>query len=156
MVLMINQLRVADVMAVDPGDKRVGVSLWTWDGVGEPVEIARDTLTPDEYLTLLGNTINRDPVTLYVVVEDYRLDHARNAGGSPLTSARVIGATELYARAVGATMSLQSPEAYKLASMHTGTTWKGKHCPDDLSAFLHGVYFFETRGVELRNYKGVV
>lgn len=159
MTTMLTALRKANLMSVDPGDKWVGVSLWQEVGHHEPIEIFRDRIERDEFVGMLVDMLAAELFfqdLRRVVIEGYRLNKSRNRGGSTLLTSRTIGAVELFAAVLGAEVTMQNPEAYIMAAKFTMTSWPGQHCPDDVSAFLHAVYFYEAHGVELRNYKGVV
>jgi hypothetical protein len=133
----------AHLVACDPGDKNVGLSIWerrTWPN-GEGTrwkETWRGIVTPEELRVALYET---DLIVATRVVEDFRLDHGRTKGGSRMVASEVIG----MLRATGPDDVIrQSPEAYRIEAMHLGETWDGKHCPDDLSAYLHASYYLRS------------
>lgn len=143
----------AELMAVDPGNERVGVSLWeperyhrdtgwheTWNGIVTPDDFA-DAMAEGHGDEQAGNSLR------FVIVEDWRLDHSRNRGGSQMIASEVIGMARVRASIYRFQTEFvrQRPEAYKVAAMHAGIELPKGHCPDDLSAKLHARYFLTER-----------
>jgi len=139
----------ANMIAVDPGQLNVGVSAWL-EGSDGWQETACGIMTPDEFADAVAEGYGDEMgwgATKYVVVEDFRLDHSRNSGGSRMIASEVIGMARVRAKMMyGCEFVRQAPEAYKVAALHAGVELPKGHCPDDLSAHLHGFYFLESRG----------
>lgn len=146
------------LLSIDPGDKRVGLARWTETGKLE----FNETLSFEDYLQylltlddLFFNGFSDEfapeftPLTK-VIVEDWRLRQGKGVKmtGSQFLSAQCIGAAKLFAKMYGAKVILQSPQILHVAAMHFGVKVPLKgHIPDDVSAKLHGLYYFEEHGI---------
>ena len=67
--------------------------------------------------------------------------------GSKFLSPQCIGAAKLLCTMTGAQLVLQSPQILRVAAMHFGIKLPTGHIDDALSAKLHGLYYFEERGI---------
>jgi hypothetical protein len=136
------------LLAVDPGDKNIGVSVWrNWPRVEETFN---GVVTAEELLEALNQDGNDgwDCSIEQVVVEDYRLDKSRNRGGQRMLTSEVIGMLRLFSSITyDCELVRQRPEARKVAAMHAGIELPQGHTPDDLSAHLHAVYRLEELGL---------
>lgn len=140
-------------VSVDPGE-RVGVA--TFNDKGE--NIYRTTFSIKEFRKLYLKQILRErlgaPKTdpkLVFIVEDFSLrrDKSFEQTGSDMPASRCIGAVELAVDILGhdrGEIVFQSPGNLKTALKWAGfpdlankpRSW---HCPDDLSAYAHGVFY---------------
>lgn len=134
------------VWSIDPGET---VGLARWVDTGEC--IWKGSMSVEEYMQYLCLQTWDTPHTefLAIVMEDYRLRQGKQMAqtGSRMLTSQVIGMTRLFARQHGTKVHLQDPQAYKLAAMHAGIKIPRGHIKDELSAYLHGYYFFESIGV---------
>ena len=129
------------IMSIDPGDT-TGIARWYTDGsfidkFKLPYEDAIDYLAHANGISTL-------------VLEDFRLRHGKAVAqtGSKFAAVQVIGAAKLYCRIHHTAYFAQSPQILKIAALHSGTDIPLKsHIDDDVSAYLHGYYWFESRGV---------
>lgn len=141
-------------IAVDPG-KTVGVATFREDGT----DIARKALDIDKFRTLLKSFyfgVKDSDEKLRFIVEDYKLrqDMALAQTGSDMPASKCIGAIEMIMTLLGEQSMIwwQRPSDLKGALKWAGypelarkpRTW---HCPDDLSAYAHGVHRLIDLGV---------
>lgn len=133
------------LVAVDPGDKNIGVSVH--DNKGG--ELFNGIVTIDELLSALNQDgwDGWDCDIKHVVVEDFRLNKERNRGGVRMSTSEVIGAMRLFASFCHADFIRQAPADRKVAALHAGIELPSGHTPDDLSAKLHAIYALEKLGV---------
>lgn len=127
------------LLSVDPGD-HVGYALWEdWECYENGVMYRGDFLQ-----TIADGHF--DGVT-DIVAEDFRLFKKRAAQqvGSRMPASYVLGALELFARQKGLWLTKQEPSILSTAALHAGIKMPAGHCPDDLSAYLHGGYYLESK-----------
>lgn len=127
-------------MSVDPGDT-VGVALWSDEGVF----LQKMKMPHEEFLEWAARL---DYKISTIVVEDYVQDPRRrlNRKGSKMKASQGLGAVKLLAAQMGSELVVQKNTILNITAMHTGTPIK-RHYDDDVSAYLHGYHFFETRGI---------
>lgn len=128
------------LLSVDPGD-HVGYALW--DG-GECYENLR--VTRSEFMQMLANGYFEGVDK--VVAEDFALfrGRAQKQVGSKMPASLVLGALELWCRQHGIWLTKQHSGILSMASKHANRPLPEGHCPDDLSAYLHGYYYLEGQG----------
>lgn len=129
------------VLSVDPGDT-TGVCLWLEDGT----LVWKRKMSLEDYIDWANDC---DIALSIVVVEDYV--HARggmNKKGSKMKASQGLGATKLLAKRHGAKLVVQKNLILIPAAMHAEVPIV-KHFDDDISAYLHGYYYFETQGIRL-------
>lgn len=128
------------VISVDPGGARIGIAFW-----GENGDLFH------KHIWLFEDVIDNlmeinEPITT-VVVESYR-NRGVEKRGSSLMTVQVIGMMKLFAKQQGAAYWEQNPDILRVSAAHTGTEIPAKgHIRDDISAYLHGHYFFVTKGI---------
>lgn len=140
-------------ISIDPGEN-VGVATFTPEGK----DISKTTLRLKEFRKLFLKSVSRDRLKapgdapkLVFIMEDFRLIHnlALEQTGSDMPAPRCIGAVEMIHDILGEERSeivLQKPGNLRTALKWAGLphlankprTW---HCPDDLSAYAHGVFW---------------
>lgn len=129
------------ILSVDPGE-HIGVCLWTEEG-----ELTlRTVMDFDTFGDFLDNELS---IITKAVIEDYRLRGGKQMQqtGSRFEAVQVIGQVRDFARRKKATLIRQKPDILRVAAMHAGVKLPTGHIPDDLSAYLHGFYYFETVGI---------
>jgi len=133
------------VLSIDPGE-RVGVAKWSDLG-----KLRMNTtmllLDFEEYLTLDGWS-DGEPINA-VVLEDWRLRQGKQIAqtGSRMLTSQCIGMVRLFAKLHGAALILQDPSILRLTAMHANIKLPKGHIKDEMSAYLHGYYFFESQGL---------
>lgn len=127
-------------LAIDPGDKRIGVAAFTEGGV----ETYRTILTPEEFMLYLNDGY---AAPKRFVVESWRMTPGKTRGGSAMLSSQAIGMVRLRAFQLNVPIHFQQPGILQVAAMHEGITLPKGHCPDDLSAFLHGSHWLIGAGL---------
>lgn len=128
------------LLSVDPGD-RVGYALWD---DGECYENA--VVTRSQFMEMLTNGYFEG--TDRVVAEDFALfrGRAQKQVGSKMPASLVLGALELWCRQRGIWLTKQHSGILSIAAKHANRPLPAGHCPDDLSAYLHGYYYLEGIG----------
>ena len=88
-----------------------------------------------------------------VVIEDFVLDHrAAKQKGSPMAASQVLGAVKSYCLRRDVNLMVQKNQILKPAAMHAGVPIPANgHFKDDVSAMLHGFYYFESIGMRARD-----
>lgn len=129
------------LLSVDPGDN-VGYALWDGGDCYENEIVSRKQFMQwlvDGYFEGADN----------VVAEDYTLfrGRAQKQVGSKMPASLVLGALELWCMQHGIWLKKQHSGILSIASMHANRALPQGHCPDDLSAYLHGYYYLENAGV---------
>lgn len=128
-------------ISIDPGDT-VGVATWNENGQ----LIWKSKMSLDEFIEWCDTYPDRDVST--VIVEDFTLrgHQAYRQRGSKLKASQGLGVAKAFAKRVRAKLVVQQPTILNIAAMHTGTKIVS-HYSDDVSAFLHGYYYFESIGI---------
>lgn len=127
------------VVSVDPG-KNIGVALWTSTGV-LLFKSVMDFDTLDDFLENSSNIAE-------IIYEDYTTNPWKKQGGSKQHAAQVIGMLKSHARRRGIDIVCQPNTILRVAALHAGIKVPAKgHIEDDVSALLHGWYYFETLGI---------
>ena len=132
------------ILSVDPGDS-TGLALW--NGLGELLWMKKMPL--EDFIIWAG--MSRLGERLKVIVcEDFtlrpRAGRNLNAKGNKLKAAQAIGVVKWLAYAHMSKLVMQQPNILGVAELHARVAHKS-HQPDDVSAYLHGYYYFETIGV---------
>lgn len=138
-------------ISIDPG-QNVGVATFTEKGG----DIAKQTVTLPQFRQLFLKSVLRERLKapegtpkLTFIMEDYALrqDMAINQTGSDMPASRCIGAVEFAVDILGPERG--EIKMVKPGNLRTALKWAGYpelankprtwHCPDDLSAYAHGV-----------------
>ncbi|MFE1914995.1 hypothetical protein [Streptomyces anandii] len=142
------------LMSVDPGN-RVGVATFKDDGT----DISRTIMGLPQFrkfLAMVYFQVQTSGEKLHFLYEDYTLrkDMAIAQTGSDMPASRCIGAVEMTHDLLGdrSTIDVSLPSNLRTALKWAGfpelankpRTW---HCPDDLSAYSHGVMWLINKNV---------
>lgn len=132
------------VLSVDPGDS-TGLALWEQSG-----ELLWTKKMPLEDFILWAELSRYELPLSVVVCEDFTLrprgGRNLNAKGNKLKASQGIGIAKTLAHGHGAKLVMQQPGILRMAELHARVPHKS-HQPDDVSAYLHGYYYFETQGI---------
>jgi len=131
------------VVSIDPGDT-CGIAVWSNEGVLK----GNWKLSLEELIDYLDNELSMADIAV-VVCEDFTLRGQRgrlNAKGNKLKASQGIGVAKAFAKRMGAKFVAQQPAILKIAALHTRTKIV-THFADDVSAYLHGYWFFEQQGI---------
>lgn len=138
------------VLSVDPG-KNIGIAMWTGEGVSLGKQVV-DFDTLDDFLV-------HTPGIEVIVYEDYRTNPWKKQGGSKQEASQVIGMLKSHCRRKGIDVVCQSNGILRVAALHSHTPIPARgHIKDDVSAYLHGFYYFVSQGIpayELRKRNGI-
>jgi len=125
------------LLSVDPGE-HVGYALW--DGI----ECYENLIVPrPQFMDMLAGTYFEGVDK--VVAEDFRLfrGRAQKQTGSKMPASLILGALELWCRQHDIWLTKQHSGILPMAARHANRALPAGHCPDDLSAYLHGYYYLE-------------
>lgn len=129
------------LLSVDPGE-HVGYALWDDTDCYENAIVSKS-----QFMQMLvdGYFEGVDKV----VAEDFALfrGRAQKQVGSKMPASQVLGALELWCRQRSIWLTKQHSGILSVASKHANRPLPAGHCPDDLSAYLHGYYYLEGQGV---------
>lgn len=132
------------IVSIDPGDT-VGIALWSNKG-----DLwAKMKMSLEEFIDWCDSPPLPPGEKIKVaVIEDFTLrgHQAYRQRGSKLKASQGIGVAKAFAKRVGAKVVLQQPSILNIAAMHTGTKIV-QHYDDDVSAYLHGYWYFESVGI---------
>lgn len=131
-------------IAVDPGSQRSGVALF--DATGNPLgmEVIKEV---DPLLDWL-----EEQECEVLILERYRNRPGAINAWSTGDTQQIIGAVKRIARKKGWAVVEQDPSpclAIGLKYLGLGTTYKGKHVPDQISALAHGEYYLVKNKVKV-------
>lgn len=130
------------VLSIDPGES-IGFAEWTLEG---------DLLYKDKYdlgyfMQKMEWVIQSQTVHT-MIVEQWAFDPGKTQRGNKMISSQVIGMATLAAYMGRAELVFQDRRVLKIAALHAGVEIpKNGHFDDDVSAYLHGFYYFETKGI---------
>lgn len=130
------------ILSVDPGEKRIGMAVWRPNGEF----VVKFTLSFDEalhHLSALGTSYTD------IVFEDFRLRQGKaiKLSGSRMETTQIIGAIKMLCLLRDMRWHVQGPDKLRLTALHANVELGTGHIPDDMSAYLHGYYWFETQGI---------
>lgn len=130
------------IWSVDPGES-IGWCVWEDDGT-----LLRQTkINVDELLSILVEAMRRDLRPTKVIVEQWAFDPGKTGRGDKMVSSQVIGMLKLFAHE-RVELIFQDRRILKVSALHTGTPVpKSGHFADDVSAYLHGHYYFVVQGI---------
>jgi predicted RNase H-like nuclease (RuvC/YqgF family) len=130
------------VVSVDPGDT-TGVALWNAEGE----LIWKRKMSLDDFIYWCDDPGQQLLNVTVVVCEDYtQRPKKMNRQGNKVKAAQGIGVAKAFAQKHKAKFVAQQPAILSVAALHTRTPHRS-HQPDDVSAFLHGYFYFESVGV---------
>jgi hypothetical protein len=129
------------IWSIDPGET-VGMAVWS-EGGKFSVKKKHDY---EDFLLILASSLNANVSTF--VIEQWAFSPGKTQGGNKMVSSQVIGAIKLFALLIGAEVIFQDPRILKISALHTGTPIpKNGHFDDDVSAYLHGHYYFVVNDI---------
>lgn len=131
-------------IAIDPG-KNTGVATFDSDGK----DLGKHVFHEDTFRKFMANLLHVEG-TVTFILEDFKLvqGKALEQTGSDMPAPRIIGAMQMIDTILGdrSTIVLVRP-----GNLRTALKWAGYselankpygwHCPDDLSAYAHGVMY---------------
>ena len=133
-------------LSIDPGDERSGWARFdaTGTSTGHGILYGKESL-----YNLLFEEGEKNPLISLMICEDYKLfDFAAKAQSwSKLSTVRLIGSIEYWCHYNGVELVLDPPVNLIMGAMYSGMKKPKGHCPDDLSAYFHGVYVLQQRGI---------
>lgn len=134
------------LVSVDPGET-TGIAVWEGS---KSVETFK--LSFEEALAYFGSLLFSDEPPEVIVYEDFRLysahSHDGRMQGNRFETSQVIGMVKLVGKVLGVELASQGANILRLAAMHSGRKIPAKgHIDDELSAYLHGFYYLETKGL---------
>lgn len=138
-------------IAIDPG-KNTGVATFDKDGK----DLQKYVFSEDSFrLFMVGLLHVKGSVTF--ILEDFRLiqGKALEQTGSDMPAPRIIGAMQMVDTIIGKDSKI---EYVRPGNLRTALKWAGYpelankpygwHCPDDLSAYAHGVMYLIQKGLK--------
>lgn len=129
------------LLAFDPG-KRTGMAMFRFD----TGEFLRKTWLPYDDLTITLANIETGIVSA-IVAENYRQRPGVGQRGHTKGEAmKVIGQLESFAVRTKCPIILQEPQVRLIAAKWAGFQVKKSHMDDDVSAWLHGIYYLRQHG----------
>lgn len=128
------------VLSLDPG-KNIGRALWSDQGI----LLFRDICDLD---TALSYLVNAKGITT-IVYEDWQLFTRQvEQTGSKMEASQLIGAVKLWEKLDEVRFAKAQPGSIlPVSALHAGVKLPKGHTPDDVSAMLHGHYWFVERGI---------
>lgn len=130
---------VPTILAIDPG-KSTG---WCFMKFGGEI-VERCALSIDDFSDRIYTS--ELPGLVAIVFEDFRIFSHRAVAqsGSAVEAAQVIGILRGNARHRGVRLIAQQPGEYRTGAKYVQYKLNKGHCPDDISAWLHGVVYLES------------
>lgn len=135
-------------VSFDPGGSdKPSTGMATWTSTGE--HIASVKLTNKQLTQML---IDLEPVAGDIqafIIEAYTGRPGFSTGGNKFKTSQQIGALKYYCDRWGIEKVLQGSYAKDMGMAYSQIkrTWKGKHMPDDISAYCHGYYYLHNKGL---------
>lgn len=128
------------VLSIDPG-KNIGRALWTNDGK----LLFKDICDLDTFLSYLAEAEGIGTI----VYENWRLfKRQAQQTGSTMEASQVIGAIKLWEKLDSTRLRVEQPSSIlPVSALHAGVALPKGHTPDDVSAYLHGHYYFVGLGL---------
>lgn len=147
---MTNEIQNLFYLSIDPGEKTTG---WAaFDEQGNELAFSKITGGPDEFMDWLESLI---PVPSEIIYENYRVSPTINHGFSKVVTIQLIGMIKRYARKHRIPLHEQPNTVLKIGLKfagfyklyYDGKGKKLKHVDDQISAFAHGVYYLQKKGI---------
>lgn len=140
------------IIAVDPG-KRTGIAILKFGG-----ELVRKQVIPFEDISSYWAALGRefpDGTIHAVVCESFRL-YARlstQQHGSSMETSQVVGMARGYSALHGINFVEQQPDARNFGAKFVQYKLGRGHTPDDISAWLHGIFYLKSINQLTTNYE---
>lgn len=145
-----NEIENMYYLSIDPGEKTSG---WAaFDSEGRELELGKVTGGPDEFMDWLESLV---PTPSEIIYENYRVSPTINHGFSKVVTVQLIGMIKRFAHKNRIPLHEQPNTVLKIGLKYVGfySTYykpngeKKKHVDDQVSAFAHGVYYLQRRGI---------
>lgn len=128
------------IWSIDPGES---IGWCVWEDSGKLVRQGKYSV--DDVLSMLSVA---GVVPDKIIVEQWAFDPGKTGRGDKMVSSQVIGMLRLFAHRRPTELIFQDRRILKVSALHTGTPIpKSGHFADDVSAFLHGHYYFVVQGI---------
>lgn len=137
-------------LSIDPGERTTG---WAaFDAAGAELEFGKITGGPDEFMDWLESLV---PTPKEIIYENYRVSPTINHGFSKVVTIQLIGMIKRYAHTRKILLHEQPNTVLKIGLKWVGfyNTYydskgkKKKHVDDQISAYAHGVYYLQKKGI---------
>lgn len=137
-------------LSIDPGEKTTGWA--SFNKKGEEIQFGKITGGPDAFMDWLESLV---PQPREIIYENYRISPTISHGFSKVVTAQLIGMIKRHATKYRIKIHEQPNTVLKIGLKYVGfygTYYdskgkKIKHVDDQISAYAHGVYFLQTRGI---------
>ena len=127
-------------VSIDPGG-RTGIAIFTPDGKDH----TRQALTSDNFLLYLQSMISMKDQKLITafIVEDFKLQEnkALDLVGHDFIAPQMIGSVRLTAKILNVPIHYTYPRNLDTAFKWAGVKKPKGHPPDEIAAYVHGVYW---------------
>lgn len=131
------------IWSIDPGES-IGVCVWEEDGT----LTSQKKVNIDQFMSMLAEWLNYGIAPTKIIVEQWAFDPGKTGRGDKMVSSQVIGMLRLFAHVERVELVYQDRRILKVSALHTGTPIpKSGHFDDDVSAYLHGHYYFVVQGI---------
>lgn len=136
-------------LSIDPGEKTTG---WAkFDETGKEIEFGKVTGGPDNFMDWLEGL--SDPPA-EIIYENYRISPTVNHGFSKVVTIQLIGMIKRYANKHKIKLHEQPNTVLKIGLKYIGMYEiyyppgkPKKHVDDQISAYAHGVYYLQKKGI---------
>jgi hypothetical protein len=137
-------------LSIDPGEKTTG---WAaFDAAGQELEFGKVTGGPEGFMDWLENLV---PKPAEIIYENYRINPTINHGFSKVVTIQLIGMIKRFAHTNKILLHEQPNTVLKIGLKYAGfySTYydskgkKKKHVDDQISAYAHGVYYLQKKGI---------
>jgi hypothetical protein len=137
-------------LSIDPGEKTSG---WAaFDKEGKELEFGKITGGPEAFMDWLESLVPRPTEIIY---ENYRVSPTLNHGFSKVVTIQLIGMIKRYAHTRKILLHEQPNTVLKIGLKYIGfylmyydaSGKKKKHVDDEISAYAHGVYYLQKKGI---------
>lgn len=131
------------LIAIDPGGKRNGLATFTMTENASALN-SQVILSYNNMLAYL-DSLTKENCIAHIVIEDFIIRPGKNHGSRGETI-KIIANAESTARRLGINITKQRPENRLIGAKWSGTTVPKSHMPDDMSAYLHGIFWLRQYG----------
>jgi hypothetical protein len=137
-------------LSIDPGEKTTG---WAaFDSQGQELSFGDIGGGPERFMDWLESLV---PKPSEIIYENYRVSPTINHGFSKVVTIQLIGMIKRYAHTNKILLHEQPNTVLKIGlkyagfySLYYGADGKQKkHVDDKVSAYAHGIYFLQRRGI---------
>lgn len=147
---MIMNVEGMHYLSIDPGEKITG---WAaFDSKGQEIEFGKITGGPESFMDWLESLV---PGPAEIIYENYRVSPTINHGFSKVVTIQLIGMIKRYAHTRKILLHEQPNTVLKIGLKYAGfyllyydaAGKKKKHVDDEISAYAHGVYYLQKKGI---------